>query len=57
VRSFRNTDNLIRSAKTDACRLCVTLNKTRGPELETFPKAMRFWNSWVKFEFGKKQKR
>jgi hypothetical protein len=45
-----------RSAKTDVRCLCVTLNKTRGPELESLPKAKQFWKSWVKFEFKKKKK-
>jgi hypothetical protein len=46
----------IRSAKSDVYRLCVALNKTREPDFETFPKAMHFGKSWVKFEFRRNKK-
>jgi len=40
-------------AKTDVCRLCEALTRTRGRGLETFPKAMHFLKSLGSNKNGK----
>jgi len=41
------------TAKTDVCRLCEALIRTRGRGLETSPKAMHFWKSFGSNKKGK----
>ena len=43
-------------AKTDVCRLCVAVMRTREHGLESSPKAMHLWISGFKFAFGRNKK-
>jgi len=47
---------VIRTAKTDVCRLCVAVTRTRARGLETNINAMHFWKSRLEFAFGRNKK-
>jgi len=46
----------IRIGKTEACRLCVSLYRTRGRGWESCPKVVHVWELGFKFAFGKNKK-